>query len=120
MCKESSLHNLTDMRWKALASFGLCVDRVSVAYQWHGVKLSLIWMQISKVCVRVISQVNLNSSWEILDLVLVSSDGDDVEEYGSTGHCPQGMFFCYTSYSHINLAGLRYQCCPAHHRFVFS
>jgi hypothetical protein len=31
-----------------------------------------------------------------LDLVLVSSDGDDVEEYSSTGHGPQGMFFCYT------------------------
>jgi hypothetical protein len=55
-----------------------------------------------------------------LDLVLVSSDGDDVEEYGSTGHGPQGMFFCYTSYSHINLAGLRYQCCPACHGCVFS
>jgi hypothetical protein len=27
------LHNLTDMRWKPSASFGLCVDRVLVVYR---------------------------------------------------------------------------------------
>jgi hypothetical protein len=33
-CRRISiLHNLTDIRWKAPASFGLCVERVPVAYQ---------------------------------------------------------------------------------------
>jgi hypothetical protein len=74
--------------------------------------------------IQGVCESNLTSKSQLisrnLDLVLVSSDGDDVEEYGSTGHGPQGMFFCYTSYYHINLAGLRYQCCPACCRFVFS
>jgi hypothetical protein len=73
--------------------------------------------------VIVMCESNLTSKSQLilrnLDLVLVSSDGDDMEEYGSTGHGPQGMFLCYTSYSHINLAGLRYQCCPAHRGCVF-
>jgi hypothetical protein len=67
------------------------------------------------VDIQGMCESNLTSKSQLisrnLDLVLVSSDGDDVEEYGSTGHGLQGMFFCYTSYSHINLAGLRYQCC---------
>jgi hypothetical protein len=32
MCEGSSLHNLTDMGWKASAGFGLRVDRVPVVY----------------------------------------------------------------------------------------
>jgi hypothetical protein len=35
------LHNLSDMRQKPSAGFGLCVDRVSVAYQWYPPNSSL-------------------------------------------------------------------------------
>jgi hypothetical protein len=41
MCKDSSLHNLTDMHRKASASFGLRVDKVPVVYQWQTVKKTM-------------------------------------------------------------------------------
>jgi hypothetical protein len=33
------LHNLTDIHWKPLACFGLCMDMVPMAYQWRVILL---------------------------------------------------------------------------------